>query len=257
MQYPKNNLCIKSFLKAMQVDPSDLLMLHADAGVAAQLQFLPIQERLNYLIHNLIEYFDDSGALLVPTFSYSFTAGEYFDRENSPSLVGQFSETFRQHASVKRTSHPIFSFGISGIRKDIFMDADNTTCFGEKSVFDILKQANGKIMCLGCMLERITFIHHIEQMFQVPYRYSKSFRGKIIQAGDIYKTETEYFVRDRNIRTELNLKRFQKRLMESNDLKVEQFGRFNGSVLSSKAAFDTGFQMLAESKFSLIEAIDE
>ncbi len=53
----------------------DTLLVHADAGVAAQCDAATRSEKLNQFVSALKHYFYD-GTLLVPSFTYSATQGK-------------------------------------------------------------------------------------------------------------------------------------------------------------------------------------
>ena len=191
----KKEINIANSFKSVGVLPDDVVMIHGDAGVAAQFTHIDSSQRVQELISQIIEYFPE-GTVIVPTFSYSFTKNENFDADNTPSEIGKFSEFFRRYPLIRRSSHPIFSVAGTGNHFEKFEKSRIDDCFGEGTAFDLLYKLGGKIICLGCDFNRVTFAHYVEQYFGVPYRYMKNFSGYIIKDGNQKQLTTSYYVRN-------------------------------------------------------------
>ena len=239
-------------LRQVGVLSSDWVMLHGDAGVAAQLKTIDPGMRILQMQQQLIQYMAP-GTLLVPTFSYSFTKGENFDPNNTPSNVGKFSEFFRLLPGIKRTRHPIFSVATVGVGTREVMDARLDDCFGPETVFDLLIQRNGKIVCLGCDFNRVTFVHYVEQKCAVRYRYNKKFAGMLIDGGRQTPLELDYLVRDINIKTTADLSWLKSVAIKRGKLRVAQFGRFPIMSISAQDFLELAIELLRQDEYALIE----
>ena len=172
MIFPSSD--ISKSLENLGLNKSDTVMIHGDAGVAAQYIWDNSNDPVSEFIKCLIAYFEN-GTVIVPTFTYSATKGEVFKPEEAPSQVGLFSEKFRQIKGVIRSHHPIFSVGCIGEKANYFANSRLTDCFGNQTLFDKLYNKDVKLIALGCGLERLTFVHYIEQSLNVPYRVFKEF----------------------------------------------------------------------------------
>ena len=149
---------IHETLVSCELNRTDNVMLHADAGVAAQLQVSDVNDKLDFLISILMDFFD-KGNIIVPTFTYSATKGEVFIPDVTESDVGLFSETFRKKSGVLRSTHPIFSVACFGQDAPYFIKASNEKCFGTETFFEKLITRNVKIICLGAhLIELHSFI---------------------------------------------------------------------------------------------------
>ena len=243
---------IAAALCQVDVSPSDWVMLHGDAGVAAQLRSIEPAKRLSHFLKGLIDCMA-GGTLLVPAFSYSFTKGESFDVHNTPSGVGQFSEAFRLLPGVKRTRHPIFSVATIGVGADAVMSARLDDCFGPDSVFGLLNQRNAKIVCLGCDFNRVTFVHYVEQAYGVSYRYPKSFSGMVIENGKQTPLTTRYLVRDLALQTSCDLRWLKAEAIRRGALKVSQVGRFPIIAISARGFFSLAIELLRLNEHALIK----
>jgi aminoglycoside 3-N-acetyltransferase len=242
---------IPSALRQVGLKPDDWVMLHGDAGVAAQLRGIDPPRRLPHLIGQLVEFWRP-GTLIVPTFSYSFTKGEDFDAAHTPSAVGQFSEAFRTFPGVQRTRHPIFSVAATGPGAGLVLGARLDDCFGPGTVFDLLFRNEGKIVCLGCDFGKITFVHYVEQMHGVSYRHPKIFRGAVIDDGKRTVLETTYLVRDMAIRSRHDLGRLQAEAIRQGALAVGAIGRFPLLSISTRRFLELGCHLLEQDEHALI-----
>ena len=244
---------IQKSLSDVGIHRDDIVMIHADAGVAAQYGEIPINSRLDHLIDELKLYFSSTGTILVPTFSYSSTKNEYYDVHKTPSTVGLFSEHFRHGSDVQRSRHPIFSVSAWGRFGDDFLGGRNDDCFGPGTFFEMLLERNVKLVTLGCSLNSVTFVHYVEQKMQVSYRFMKTFSGKIIEGDDTMDVNTDYYVRDLALKTGCNLSLFSKAAKERELLRDGSAGRFPLQVISSLDFFTTASDLLSKSEYSLID----
>jgi aminoglycoside 3-N-acetyltransferase len=231
------------------------LLLHADAIVAAQFGAMSADERIDRLIEALEMAVGPSGTLVIPTFSYSFTKGEVFDVLKTPSAVGMVSERFRARPGVRRSADPIFSFASKGPRANELCSIPIKECFGPDSCFAALHRGNAQIVELGCSLTRGgTFVHYVETMFGVDYRYKKEFRGTVVmQDGERRECSVIYNVRDLSRKSGADLRRLQKRLLDGNKMRSVEVGRSRIMAVSANDLFDSAWKMLQEDPVSLIE----
>jgi len=244
---------IQKSLSDVGIQKNDIVMIHGDAGVAAQYREIPVDSRLDHLIDEIKEYFSPAGTILVPAFSYSSTKNEDYNIHETPSSVGLFSERFRHGSDVKRSSHPIFSVCIWGRFGDHFLGGSNHDCFGPGTFFDLLFQRNVKLVTLGCDLSRLTFVHYVEQRKQVSYRFFKTFSGKIVDDGEEMDVNTNYYVRDTALKTGCNLALLAQAAAKNKLLRSGSAGRFPLQVISTSGFFTTATDLLAVDEYSLID----
>tara|TARA_B100001971_G_scaffold10291_1_gene8383 strand:- start:568 stop:1368 length:801 start_codon:yes stop_codon:yes gene_type:complete len=218
---------IITVLQKIDVNHNDVVMIHADAIVAEQynLNFYE-HDMLNYIINILIDFFLPTGTIVVPTYTYSFTTNEIYDVINSPSKIGLFSEKFRKKKGIMRSKNPLFSVATVGRHAKKFENSSFKTSFGKGSCFDVLHKLNGKIICLACNFDRITFTHYVEQKLKVNYRYLKKFLGQIVTNKKRRKITTDFYVRNLGIKSEIYLKSLKNLLLKEKQLKCSTLGRF-------------------------------
>lgn len=237
---------------AVGLSNDGIVMIHADAGPAAQLTDVPSVDRLDSFIESIISFFSQ-GTVIVPTFSYSLTKNEIFDCDNTPSDVGLFTERFRQFDGVKRSCHPIFSVAVYGQKQDIFINTSVSDCFGDGTAFDELYKHNAKLLCLGCSLDRVTFVHYVEQRLGVSYRYFKTFCGKVVCNGLESTINTRYFVRDIGLESSTDLKLLRDKTATNGSLKQSVLGRFPLLCISATDFFIAASSLVSAAPFALIK----
>lgn len=156
--YTSDDLAVA--LKNLGIKKGDMICVHSNLT-----QFGKILPRKNELLSGLIDVFKglvgDEGTILVPTFTYSFCRGLDFDKKHSKTSVGALGEYFRACEGVYRNDDPIFSFAISGEKKELFK-APFSECFGKGSAFDIMYKNGAKFVMLGLGAEGFTFDMYVE-----------------------------------------------------------------------------------------------
>jgi aminoglycoside 3-N-acetyltransferase len=245
---------ITDALLSVGIKQGSILLVHADAIIAAHFQPVAKSQRLDLLIGAIEAAIGSLGTLVIPTFSYSFTKGEPFDVLNTPSAVGMVSEHFRALPGVCRSADPIFSFACRGHRAKELCSIQVRECFGPESVFAALHRWNACIVNLGCSMTRGgTFVHYVETAHGVDYRYKKKFSGTVIRPDEQkYDCSVVYNVRDLNRKSEADLRRLQARLTAEKKLHSRDVGRSQIMAVTAGDFFDTAWRMLEEDPTSLI-----
>ena len=245
---------IYKFLKIHKIKKNDLVLIHGNGAIFNNVSGNSRQKKINNFWQIFINYFNNKGTLVVPSFTYSLTQKKVFNPHTSKSETGFFSETFRKLHFTHRTNHPIFSVCFFGKKsRNIFMTS-NQTCFGKDSLFDFLFKNKAKLLCLGCSYNEITFTHFIEEKLKVDYRYNKKFKGYFIKNGKRKKIETNYFVRKMKfpISTHLNLKKIMISLAKRKKYISKNFGRFSSHSISTNDFFSEAQKKLKKDKYYLI-----
>ena len=134
-----------------------------------------------------------------------------------------------------------------GKNKDI-CNSVGKSAFGKDSIFGNMHLVNAKNVFFGCSFERCTFIHYIEQMHGINYRFLKSFTGTIIDNEKEYTDTFDFLVRDLDGDVEVYLGNLKKELKSRNYLlesdEVLQVPLDN--------LFDVGYNMLDKYHYSFL-----
>ena len=230
-------------LEKVGINKGDTIFVHSDVAVFGK----PCTFDWNFLLGSLTnaikETVGKNGIIIMPAFSYSFCNNEDFDVENTKSIVGVLTEYFWKQLGVSRTTHPIFSVGIWGKNKERFLNVGKD-CFDDNSIFGKFHRANGKIVFFGAPFQSLTFLHYIEQKHGIPYRYIKTFKGKIKKGNKIYDDECTYLVRylDKNVVTDLS--RLEKHLLNKGLMKEVKIGAGKILMIKADVLFKEGCKLL-------------
>ena len=239
-------------LRAVGATHNDTVFVHADIGVFGKLA--PRTDRQS-LCRNITTALEDSvatGTLIMPTFTYAFCKDGVYDADESGSEVGILTEFFRRKAGVTRSRHPIFSVAASGPNAASITDV-NFDSFGQQSFFANLHRENGLIVLLGASFERATFAHYIEQSHGVPYRFVKTFKGRMRDGSLETPIECTYLVRYLDQVVETYLARLEQALKREALLKEATVG--SGKILAVRAddMFKMGMRMLDDDIFAFLK----
>ena len=82
--------------------------------------FKPSANPCSFFFKTILKKIGPGGTLIVPTFTYSLN-GEIFDKQNSPSKCGIFSEYVRKTGKGKRSFDPVFSIYSIGKHAKYFL----------------------------------------------------------------------------------------------------------------------------------------
>jgi aminoglycoside 3-N-acetyltransferase len=233
------------------VGPGDVLFLHCDALVLAQLPPMPAAARFDAFFAALDDLLGPDGTLVLPVFTYSFTKSEVFEPERTPSTVGALTEHFRTLPRVRRSRDPIFSVAARGRLAGAFADAPVGDCFGPQSAFGLLHRHDAFIACLGCSF-RTTFTHFVEQAVGVSYRYFKEFSGTIAEEGATRPATVRYYVRDLARNSAIDLARFGARLANRGLLARTAVGRIGLAAVQARTFATEARAFLTEDPAALI-----
>lgn len=186
-------------LKSVGVGAGDALFCHSNIGFFGFL--IGAQTKEDYYKNfneAIFEVIGPDGTLIAPTFTYSFCRDKIFDKFNTPSVCGLFSEMVRSDPKALRSDDANFSISAIGKNARYLAQSAPVESFGKNSFWDKFLAANGKI-CNFNFDSGSTFIHYIEKKLKVPYRYDKAFSGISIVDGRTVKKEFIHFVYDHNI----------------------------------------------------------
>lgn len=168
-------------------------------------------------IDTFIEIVGDEGTILIPMFNWDFCKGKTFDIKRTKGRVGALGNEVLKRTDFRRTKHPIYSFLVWGKYKDYLCDLDNIDSFGVDTPFDFLYKYHSKWVFIDINLDQgFTFVHHMEQIGKVPYRFNKSFVANYIDYdGNLTEREYSMFVRKLELNPIQDMKALELEYLES------------------------------------------
>jgi aminoglycoside 3-N-acetyltransferase len=154
--------------------------------------------KLDDLIECLQKLVGNEGTIVFPAFNWDFCKGVAFDYYKTPVRTGSLPKAALSRDDFVRTDHPIYSFAIWGKHQREWIEIKSKNSFGTGTIFEKLFYENAKVLAIGLgALKGTTYIHHVEQMVGVPYRYNKDFSAEYKSQDGISKVRTySMYVRD-------------------------------------------------------------
>lgn len=146
------------------------------------------------------EAIGESGTLIVPTYSYTFSKGTgvkpaVFDLQTTPSDIGNFPNFILKQDGVRRSRDPMLSVAGKGRRLHEFTDNLPPASYTEGSFLSRLAHSDIKLLNLGIGPIWLPFAHYIEWLLKVPYRYDKLFTGFVREGERLLPTAWVYYAR--------------------------------------------------------------
>ena len=228
------------------IQTGDTIYCHVSLGRLGRAQegsALPVA--CETLLQALREVVGRSGTILIPTYTYSIGRGEVFDVEETPSTIGPFTEYFRTRPEAHRSKEPMLAVsGIGPAANDLFHNLPYTS-YGKDSLYDRLVAVRAKICCLGLGIYYATFLHHIEQTMQVPFRFSKQFTGTIRSKGNEELVRWEYFAAPHLENCKANAPRMQALLENRGIVSKVSVGRASLSSIRADVYLEEGKKAFA------------
>ncbi len=192
-----------------------------------------------------IEKIADGREIFLPTFNYDFTTTKKYNVKSDLSQVGKIPSASIQRLGWYRSDTPVYSFSSNKGKPNHFQRP-----FSENSVFNDLVQLDAEILMLGVGFESFTFLHHIEHLFNIPYRYEKSFAGEVIDGGKTLNVDVTFHVRPRGLNLEYDFEKIGDLLLNSRAaLKVDS----TRLVISARSSLEVVSRMLSIDPFILLK----
>ncbi len=217
-----------SGFKKLGLKPGDTVMVHSSYK-----SFGGVEGGPQTVIDALLTVLTPEGTLLMPAFTLSFceqfneTGKGLFDLNNSPSEnVGILAEFLRKMPATKRSADPIHSVSAYGKLADELTTITDKSTFGKDSVYGKLHRLNAWIMSLGVnYTSGGNFVHYVEELLGVDYRYYKDFSGEIVIDGEKHLDTFTYYVRDRERNLKTNVEPLGKILEEKGLVNITKIGK--------------------------------
>ena len=215
----------------------ETLFIHSDVMFGKP---APGFKRKEYL-STLYEIVADLGVknLIIPTFTYSFCNNGDYDIVKSKTSMGAFNEYARKLVGRYRTDDPLLSVSVPLDLKNKF-DHVSEHSLGTGSALDIIHQMDGvKFLFFGAeMGECFTYVHYVEKMMDVPYRYDQSFTGNVIYPdGRIIKRTQTIHTQCYGVKLPSKYSYFEKEMEEKGYLKKKRIADKYIACLSENDAY--------------------
>ena len=151
------------------------------SGLSQFLNKFSIKKNLVSEILTSIEKFvTKDRTLIFPSFSAeNFIRSKKFDLKHSIDNIGVLPKEALKR-NYFRTPQPLHSYLIFGKKINSIRNLTYKTSWGEGSILDFMSKNEARICTLGLPWNQgCAYLHRFEEIYQVPWRYFKKFKGKM------------------------------------------------------------------------------
>ncbi|NLF93438.1 MAG: AAC(3) family N-acetyltransferase [Oligosphaeraceae bacterium] len=146
--------------------PEDSVLVHSSMKAIGE-----VEGRADTVLDVLMDYFGRRGLLVFPTLTWSNVnaAQPRFSVRETASVVGILPQLFRQRPGVIRSLHPTHSVAACGADAGAFCaghERFQSPC-ARQSPWGKLYDRKGKILFLGASIAHNTFLHAVEEWFDL------------------------------------------------------------------------------------------
>ena len=183
---------IRQVLMAIGAADCETLFIHSDVLFGMPGEGFRRKEYLR-ILYEIVASLGVSN-IVVPTFTYSFCNNEDFNVLKSKTSMGAFNEYVRNLDGRYRTHDPLLSLSVPIKLKPFFKQYEGIHSLGEYSGMDAIHHMDGvKFLFLGAeMADSFTYVHYVEKMLEVPYRFDMPFDGNIVFENGIKEKRRQY-----------------------------------------------------------------
>lgn len=241
-----NKKKIFEIFKNLGLKNNDNILIHSSLKEIGE-----IDGGADQLIEILKEYFFN-GLIILPSHTWASMKedNQMLDLDQKNSCVGILSNIALDHGFV-RSFHPTHSVVVYGNNKDEYIKNDDytTTPVSPTGCFGKLGDINAKILFLGAKLSKNTFIHSIEERFDVSDRFTSkkyhfySKKGDTIKEYNIYKHYSSL-----NPHISENYMKLEKPMIELNIASHFKFGNANSIIIDAKKCLEFVSKLLEKDK---------
>jgi aminoglycoside 3-N-acetyltransferase len=246
---------LQNTLRHLGADECDVLYIHTG------MQFgLPnLQMGRSVVLETMAEILYGLGVstLIMPSYTFSFCGGHVFDREKSVSSMGALNEYMRTRHHWMRSCDPLMSNILFGQERGLLTEIGKNSV-GLGSTFDLLSNLNAKVkfLFLGPRIhDCFTYMHYLEAIKRVPYRYDFTFNGSIIDGERHYQDEFKLYIRDEGVQAGGGAKIYENMLIERGFARFQRVGGGAITVADLDSARSLYLELLEMSPNFYIEEV--
>ena len=251
---------IKTALAAVGIAPGDVVYVHSalhKLGPPRQMESR--QAYLDMFLEAFRSTLGSNGTLVVPTFTTQVMRyGVDYVHEETPSMMGIFSEHVRRQPDSIRRLHPTASFAAIGPRGRYICENVTFRDAGLNSPYERMIDLGAKIVSLGAgKIFVVSLVHHLEGMYGPPHIYNKLLTCRVFKDGQEIKLPFILGARHLHLNVRYDLTRFVDAVAAEGGIKNASLGR--GQIFRSDMAqvFQIGSEMVRKDWFAFLEAPPE
>jgi aminoglycoside 3-N-acetyltransferase len=211
---------------------------------------------LEFYLTGLRSVLGAEGTLIVPTYSgnHYVRQRQPYDRAHTKSEVSHFSEYVRQQLGAVRSMHPIVSLTGLGAGAERICGDCHFNAFGYDSPWGRLHRENAKILTLGYAIwpNGMTFIHYFENLYGVPYQYTKIYDIPVLDDGVPMYGDFTMAVRYLDLNVDEDQSYFKKELVRQGKAVVTAIGCSDLLLTSCTDVIDVGIKLFRQNRHAVL-----
>ncbi len=223
--------------------------------IFSDLRFLLIKNESKTIINNALKIIqiliENNNTIIIPAFNFHFAQTKKTSHDPDLITTGYLNKIILKTYDFKRTSKPIYNYGVLGPKALDILNLKQKTAFGKDSVIGHLSL--NKSVGLGIGLDPTDFnwvtIHVCEELEKVPYRFFKKFNGFNLSTRK--KVHEVLFVRKKSSNVINSGKKINENLIKKNKITKIKFKNLDLVNIKLNDYLKEGLKLLKTSKFAL------
>lgn len=246
------NIELLNLLRSIGADDCKILYIHSSLSFGIPNSALKKKELLETLFETILEL--GVNTVCMPTFTFSFCNGNIYCPKTSVSRMGVLNEFFRKQEGVVRSNDPLMSVALYGEDKDLVEGIGHSSC-GANSTFDKIRHRDGvKFLFLGPKIgDCLTYMHYLEWLYSVDYRYERTFRGQVMTNGELSVEEYDLFVRYRSVIPNIASYVYEQRMYDHKTAQIVNCGNSTISIVDELSASSEYKTCLDENPYFFVD----
>ena len=239
------NVEMLKLLEKIGAPQCKILYIHTELSFGIPNPEFKKNDILEYLFEILLEM--NVPSLCLPSYTFSFCNREDYDIKNSKTRMGMLNEYIRKQENAIRSVDPLLSAVLVGKDKEIVENLGHDS-IGKDSTFDRIHHKDGvKFLFFGARLGAcFTYMHYMEELAKVPYRYHRAFTGKIIDGPRVYEDSYTLFVRYKNVKAGDGSFKYEDLLLQKGLVEKAACGNSALSCVAEPDAFEVYNDLLRQ-----------
>lgn len=191
--------------------------------------------------------------LAMPTYTSGFGTSGTLDLDTTPGFTGAVNESLRLLPDAKRSRSAFFSFASVGPEAAHLQALKPEHVWGAESLFEWIHLRDAHLIMIGVPLHMCSFLHRVEWLGRVPYRYEKSFSGNIILNGNKERLDEKLFVRSYDPMAENIWPEAEALLERAGLMQRRELGRGFVLHINAKALVDRLMKVMKDDPYAFVK----
>ena len=242
---------ILNHIRKLGIKEKDKLLVYSDLSkFGINNKKLPI-----VVISSIKKIIGKKGTIIMPFYILEKNKKFIFDKKKFifNNKIGTLTKVFCKEKKLIRSNCLIHNHVGFGPHAKILNLSKENISIGKGSDFEFMKKNNFKLLLLGCdPIQGATYLHHLEALFQVPYRKWIKVDKKKFFNKEIKSISVKYFAKRNNkYISNFNLI-FDKLHNYKNILTVEKVKYGRSYLVKLKNLHNFGLKLLRKNQYSFV-----